>query len=264
MPAVAVIGGIATAAGAASGAAALIGGAVTLGNVAAGLAFVGGVTSALGGITGNKKLMKFGMISGVAGLAVGGISALANSAGEASKFALTPGAAGAEGVATSAADVGMQTISSGVDGTALRMSDMSLAPGADIGKSLSSIETGAGTLAEAPAQSAYTTGTSYALKDPAAVNAAQSNFAPGASSEMANAARQFQAPQGAGDTGSGAFGNFGQWMSQNKELVKTGSGMLSGLGQGYMEQEKMKEMERLRAQDRTRINASIMGQRARY
>ena len=55
--------------------------AVTLGNVAAGLAFVGGVTSALGGITGNKKLMKFGMIAGVAGLAVGGISALANSAG---------------------------------------------------------------------------------------------------------------------------------------------------------------------------------------
>ena len=55
--------------------------------------------------------MKFGMIAGVAGLAVGGISALANSAGEASKFALTPGAAGAEGVATSAADVGMQTIS---------------------------------------------------------------------------------------------------------------------------------------------------------
>ena len=126
----------------------------------------------------------------------------------------------------------MQTISSGVDGTALRMSDMSLAPGADIGKSLSSIETGAGLLSEAPAQSAYTTGTSYALKDPAAVNAVQSNFAPGASSEMANAASCSERRKGAGDTGSGAFGNFGQWMSQNKELVKAGSGMLSGLGQG--------------------------------
>lgn len=65
-------------------------------------------------------------------------------------------------------------------------------------------------------------------------------------------------------TGSSAFGNFGQFLQKNPELVKAGTGILSGIGQAQMQQEQMDWKERLDAERRARINASILGQRSNY
>jgi len=272
MPAVAVIGGIATAAGAASGAAALIGGTITLSTVASGLAFVGGVASALGGITGNKKLMKFGMIAGVAGLAAGGINSLMNSGADAAANVAGAAGSGIMGPPTELAQMdSMGNLSLSDTSNALELSYVqpirdAAAPQGMLGSASSGnilAETAnAANAANAPAA----TQSGVTISDPAAANAGGGNFAPNTSSVMADEARKIRMPPVGGEssTGGSAFSNFGKWLNENKELVKTGTGILGGLGQGYMEQEKLKEAERIRSQDRARLNASIMGQRANY
>lgn len=276
MPAVAVIGGIATAAGAASGAAALIGGAFTLANVASGLAFVGGVASALGGITGNKKLMKFGMIAGLGGAAIGGIGSLMNGASAStSATTLATGDSGL-GLAANAAGEGLQGASMGLDGIGTSVGSSAIQPGSGagmlgsgLGDSLANVNTGVSSMVAETANTAANAATapvSYALNDPAAINVGGGNFAPNTSSAMADASSQLRvpAPTMPGGAGESMFGKFGSAIKNNPELVKTTTGMLSGLGQSYMQQQQMKEQERLSAERRARFNASIMGQRARF
>lgn len=267
MPAVAVVGGIAAAAGAASGAAALIGGAITMANVAAGLAFVGGVATALGGITGNKKLMKFGMITGLAGAAVGGIASLANSATDA------------------AASAGASTAASVSDAVATSADALTIAPASEIATSVASGQNlvdpfmvtaqqtpsnigmlgSAAQQAPVAAEVAANASNIAAVADPAAVNTTISGgFAPNASNVMSDAAGQLRLPQASAAGGGGAFGNFGQFLQKNSELVKVGTGMLSGLGQASMQKSQMEWQQRMDAERRARINASILGQKSNY
>lgn len=277
MPAVAVIGGIATAAGAAAGASALIGGAFTLANVASGLAFVGGVASALGGITGNKKLMKFGMIAGLGGAAIGGLGSLMNGASAStSATTLATGDSGL-GLAANATGEGLQGASMGLDGIGTSAGSTTGMLGSGIGDSLASLNTGAPSMVAetanaanaANAASATTSAApvSYALTDPAAINTAGGgNFAPGTSSVMAdaNAGLRVSGPAMPAETGSSMFSKFGSAIKANPELVKTATGMLGGLGQSYMQGQQMKEQERLSAERRARMNASILGQQSRF
>lgn len=265
MPAVAVIGGIASAV---SGAAAFSAAAgFTLANVAAGLAVVGGVSTALGAITGNKKLMKFGMITGLAGAAVGGIASLANSA------------------ADTAASAGASTAASVSDAVATSADALTIAPASEIATSVANgqnlvdpfmvtaqqtpsnigILGSAAQQAPVAAEAAANASNIAAVADPAAVNTAiSSGFAPNASSVMSDAAGQLRLPQASPSSGGGAFGNFGQFLQKNSELVKAGTGILSGIGQASMQQEQMDWKERTDAERRARINASILGQKSNY
>ena len=80
---------------------------------------------------------------------------------------------------------------------------------------------------------------------------------------MADATAGLSAPT-MPDTGSSAFGNFGQFIQKNPELVKTGTGILSGIGQAKMQQDQMDWKERTDAERRARINSSILGQRSNF
>ena len=271
MPAVAVIGGIASAAGAAAGAAALIGGTVTMATVASGLAFVGGVTTALGGITGNKKLMKFGMIAGLAGASVGGIASLASSASDAAASATTLSAGDAGlGLSAKAAGEGLQAVDTGLSGIGIKAAEQSSGL-LGSGNTLANLDTGVSTMvAETSAANANIASlaqkapVSYGLSDPSAINTAANNFAPNTSSVMSDAAGQLRLPSTPPSGGGGAFGNFGQFLQKNSELVKVGTGMLSGLGQASMQKSQMEWQQRMDAERRARINASILGQKSNY
>ena len=264
MPAVAVIGGIASAAGAATAFAAAT---TTIGSIAAGLAFVGGVTTALGGLTGNKKLMKFGMITGLAGAAVGGIASLANSA------------------ADTAANVGANTAASVSDAVTTSADALTIAPASEIATSVANgqnlVDPFMVTAQQAPsnigilgsaaqqapvaADAAANASNIAAVADPAAVNTTiSSGFAPNASNVMSDAAGQLRLPQASPSSSGGAFGNFGQFLQKNSELVKVGTGMLSGLGQASMQKSQMEWQQRMDAERRARINASILGQKSNY
>lgn len=268
MPVVAVFAGIASAAAGMAGATALLAGTVTLSTVAAGLAVVGGIATALGAITGNKKLMKFGMITGIAGAAVGGIASL-TSAGTQSATALATGDSGL-GLSAKAAGEGLQVADTGLIGIGSKASEV--AGGGAFSQGLNqslgavnSIDTGVSSLSSAAvaptAIQAAAPAVDYGLRAPAVVS--QSSFAASASDVMADAARSFNSVPPA-DTGTSAFGNFSQWLDRNKELAKAGTGVLSGVGQGYMEMQKQKDAERASAEQRARINASISGQRQAY
>ena len=270
MPAVAVVAGAFTAAGAAAGAAALVGGTITMATVASGLAFVGGVATALGGLTGNKKLMKFGMITGLAGAAVGGIASLANSASDAAASATTLSAGDTGlGLSAKAAGEGLQAVDTGLSGIGIQAAEQ----GSGLlgsGNTLANLDTGVSTMvAETSAANANIASlapkapVSYGLSDPSAINTAANNFAPNASSAMSDAASQLRLPQAAAGDG-GAFGNFGQFLQKNSELVKVGTGMLTGLGQASMQKSQMEWQQRMDAERRARINASILGQKSNY
>ena len=272
MPVVAVVGGIASAMGGAAAFSAAAG--FTLANVAAGLSVVGGIASALGGITGNKKLMKFGMIAGLGGAAIGGIGSLMNGASAStSATTLATGDSGL-GLAANAAGEGLQGASMGLDGIGTSSGSTTGMLGSGIGDGLANLNTGAPSMVAETANAANATSgatsaapASYALTDPAAINTAGGGgFAPGTSSVMSEATNQLRvpAPPNPGDTGSSMFSRFGSAIKNNPELAKTATGMLSGLGQSYMQGQQQKEQERIANERRARFNASIMGQRARF
>ena len=264
MPAVAVVAGAFTAAGAAT---AFMAATTTIGAITAGLTFVGGVTTALGGLTGNKKLMKFGMVTGLAGAAVGGIASLANSA------------------ADTAASAGASTAASVSDAVATSADALTIAPASEIATSVANgqnlvdpfmvtaqqtpsnigILGSAAQQAPVAAEVAANASNIAAVADPAAVNTTiSSGFAPNASNVMSDAAGQLRLPQASAAGGGGAFGNFGQFLQKNSELVKVGTGMLSGLGQASMQKSQMEWQQRMDAERRARINASILGQKSNY
>lgn len=268
MPVVAVIAGIASAAAGAAGAAALIGGTITLSTVAAGLAVVGGVATALGAVTGNKKLMKFGMITGLAGAAVGGIASLSSAASQ-SATTLATGDSGL-GLSAKAAGEGLQAADTGLIGIGSKASEVAgggaFSQGLDqsLG-AVNAIDTGVSSLSRVAAPVAAPAAAptaSYGLQAPSVAQAPQNNFSMASGNTMADAAQQLAAPTA--DTGTSAFGNFGQWLDKNKEMAKVGTGILSGVGQGYMAQQQQRDAERAAAEQRVRINASISGQRQAY
>lgn len=262
MPVVAVIGGIASAT---AGVAAFGAAATTMGSIMAGLQIVGGVASALGGLTGNKKLQKFGMFASLGAAAVGGISSLVSSGTEAAASAGSSIMDGATSVAKTAPSYGEWAAANAADSAAIPMSGIegevaSLTGAGSVGTSTSpwaasSTPANAGMLGTSAAQSA----TAAAPFDPATATRA-SNFAPSTSTEMAAA----QAALGRPDTGSGVFQGFSNFLTKNPELTKVGMGMLSGFGQSYMQEQKLKEEARVREADRARFNASITGQRQTY
>lgn len=281
MPAVAVLGGIASAMGGAAAFSAAAG--FTLANVAAGLAVVGGVASALGGITGNEKLMKFGMIASLGGAAAGGLGSLMNAGTEAAgaATALSTGETGlglaqgaTEGLSASSSGLGIQMPSGGgmlaeLDTGVSRLAQESASSGA--------IDSIASKAAESAAADPIA---NYALKAPAATqiptrsdavfsNTGIGGTAPSATNVMDDATRVFTGgaaspPPNAKGADASIFSNFGEFIKKNPELVKTGTGMLGGMGQAYMQGQQMKERDRILERDRARLNASIMGQRSTY
>lgn len=265
MPAVAVVAGIASAVGGAAAFTAAAG--FTLANVAAGLAVVGGVTTAMGAATGNKKLQKFGIIAGVGALAAGGIAALSNAGSTAASTGtgLAANAAGEGLQAGAAANTGLSV--SGLGGEVAGASF-----GSEIGSSLSALDTGvqpmaAGGQAMAPAD--YSLGSQAAGAASAAAPVAgpavpQTSLGTSAVDSMAGVNQAVTGGSGAGSVTGGAFDKFTSFLNNNKELTKLGTGLLSGASQGYMADETAKRQQRAIDEQRARFNASISGQTSRY
>lgn len=266
MPAVAVVAGIASAVG---GAAAFTAAGFTLANVAAGLAVVGGISTALGAATGNKKLQKFGMIAGVGALAAGGIAALTSTAGNTAASTGTGLAANAAGEglqAGAAANTGLSV--SGLGGEVAGASF-----GSEIGSSLSALDTGvqsmaAGGQAMAPASyslaGAQAAGAAGAAAPVAGPAVPQTSLGTSPVDSMAGVNQAVTGGSGAGSVTGGAFDKFTSFLNNNKELTKLGTGLLSGASQGYMADETAKRQQRAIDEQRARFNASISGQTSRY
>lgn len=261
MPVVAVVGGIATAAGAAAGATALIGGTITLSTVASGLAFVGGVASALGAVTGNKKLMKFGMIAGVAGLAAGGVNGLMSNAG-AGDAAAAAAPTGLDKAVESMTTPGVSDMArEAATGSSAEpyMFTQQAQQGAQQGGSFMSQAPTTSTPMEPPSTGpTVEAAKAIQARAPETTVSSGSGFAPSATDTMAGATSQLRQQKVANDTS--VFGKFGGFINNNPSLATMGSGILGGLGQGMMASEQQKEAERMDAEKRARINASILGQ----
>ncbi len=266
MPAVAVVAGIASAVGGAAAFTAAAG--FTLANVAAGLAVVGGVTTAMGAATGNKKLQKFGMIAGVGALAAGGIAALSNAGSTAASTGtgLAANAAGEGLQAGAAANTGLSV--SGLGGEVAGASF-----GSEIGSSLSALDTGvqsmaAGGQAMAPASyslaGAQAAGAAGAAAPVAGPAVPQTSLGTSPVDSMAGVNQAVTGGSGAGSVTGGAFDKFTSFLNNNKELTKLGTGLLSGASQGYMADETAKRQQRAIDEQRARFNASISGQTSRY
>ena len=266
MPAVAVVAGVA---GAWAGASALAAGAVGLAAVSAGLAVVGGISTALGVVTGNKKLQKFGMIAGVGALAAGGIAALTSTAGSTAASTGTGLAANAAGEglqAGAAANTGLSV--SGLGGEVAGASF-----GSEIGSSLSALDTGVQSMAAggqtmapvnyslAGTQAAGAAGAAAPVAGPAVP---QTSLGASAVDSMAGVNQAVTGGSGAGSVTGGAFDKFTSFLNNNKELTKLGTGLLSGASQGYMADETAKRQQRYLDEQRARFNASISGQTSRY
>ena len=267
MPVVAVVAGIASAVGGAAAFTAAAG--FTLANVAAGLAVVGGISTALGAATGNKKLQKFGMIAGVGALAAGGIAALTSTAGNTAASTGTGLAANAAGEglqAGAAANTGLSV--SGLGGEVAGASF-----GSEIGSSLSALDTGvqsmaAGGQAMAPASyslaGAQAAGAAGAAAPVAGPAVPQTSLGTSPVDSMAGVNQAVTGGSGAGSVTGGAFDKFTSFLNSNKELTKLGTGLLSGASQGYMADETAKRQQRALDEQRARFNASISGQTSRY
>ena len=264
MPAVAVVAGIASAVGGAAAFTATF----TLANVAAGLAVVGGISTALGAVTGNKKLQKFGMIAGVGALAAGGIAALSNAGSTAASTGtgLAANAAGEGLQAGAAANTGLSV--SGLGGEVAGASF-----GSEIGSSLSALDTGvqsmaAGGQAMAPASyslaGAQAAGAAGAAAPVAGPAVPQTSLGTSPVDSMAGVNQAVTGGSGAGSVTGGAFDKFTSFLNNNKELTKLGTGLLSGASQGYMADETAKRQQRAIDEQRARFNASISGQTSRY
>jgi hypothetical protein len=266
MPAVAVVAGIASAVGGAAAFTAAAG--FTLANVAAGLAVVGGVTTAMGAATGNKKLQKFGIIAGVGALAAGGIAALSNAGSTAASTGtgLAANAAGEGLQAGAAANTGLSV--SGLGGEVAGASF-----GSEIGSSLSAMDTGVQSMAAggqamtpasyslAGAQAAGAAGAAAPVAGPAVP---QTSLGTSPVDSMAGVNQAVTGGSGAGSVTGGAFDKFTSFLNNNKELTKLGTGLLSGASQGYMADETAKRQQRAIDEQRARFNASISGQTSRY
>lgn len=284
MPVVAVVGGIMSASAglgaiaAAGGVAAM--GAASIGSlVVAGLQVVGGVASALGAVTGNEKLMKVGMVASLGASAVSAVSSLGSASSSAGS--VMDGATGvAKNATPSYADFAAQTSGGGtqllanVDNAANALTSSSVA---DIAASAASNTPLIDPLAvTAPSASSGLLGSAaraatagdLAMTPPTRA----SDFASG---DFKGATEALRAPAGQVNlSGSGTGAVQGEntsifrkglnFVEGNPELMKTGMGMLSGLGQAYQADATAKRAERVDAEKRNRLNTSISALQASY
>ncbi len=286
MPAVAVVGGIAAAAGSAAGAAALVAGTVTLSTVAAGITFVSGVAAAIGGITGNKTLQKIGMIGGLIGGGLGLVGGLSSA-----------GTAAAEGM-TNAVESGGVASAMG-DSTSLLGSagNSVVTPSTFANAAANTADTAAFTGlgadpygvvgAATDTASAVTAGAPTSLFSSAATPVADGAI----SNQMASSTQglTLQAPAGSTtlntgsttlNTGTTQLGNLGTTqaapaqsnsllgsfgnMLKTPEGAKLASGVIGGLGQSYQQAQIEKERQRQIEKAKQEYRNSISGQVDKY
>lgn len=269
MPVVAVFAGIASAVGGVTAFSAAAG--FTLANVAAGLAVVGGISTALGAITGNKKLQKFGMITGIAGAALGGLSSLASKAASPYSLAGEGGSGLGLKVGSSALDsVGAQALQS--VGTEVSGLGGSLGSAMDVGMG-GALGLGADSLIKSSfLPSALDSSTSLlgggglARLVPDASSIAPGAFAGNPGLRIGGNVVLPTAPTTGGLMGSAmdALKGMGSSLGKDSEMTKIGLGAVSAFGQAKMAQAQAEEQRRIAEQDRARYNASISNQRQAF
>lgn len=257
-------------------AAATVGGvaAMSVGSmIVAGLQVVGGITSALGAVTGNEKLMKVGMVASLGASAVSGLSGLASGATDAA----ASGAGAAESVMGSAAPAGdYAAYAAKVHGTGdALVKNIGGAADALTGPSVADITRSAAggasafdkVLAGAPGEGAGA-GAGGGAGGEAAGNgmlnsvskySLENGVKPSLGVRMPGPTPLDYAPAAGNAPPSSIFSKVGSFVNANAEMTKLGMGMLGGFGQAYSEKEKLKAAERMDAAKRKRLNDSIVG-----
>lgn len=265
MPIVAVAGGIASAV---AGAAA-IGTATGLAAVVAGVQIVSGVASALGAVTGNKTLMKIGMV----GAAVSGGLSIANSLsgggllgtaaqpadmmGSVTDSALSGGGQAAADVAsTQGVSAAIDAADAGIS-TASKIGDISDATGVALSA------TDSAGVSQVATQTSDAAGVARNAVAPGDINA---NWAADMTAKTALPTDQLKMP-GVGVTSpqnpsGGLLASFQDFMHKNPSLVKVGSETIGGMGKAYMASKEAEEKARIAEEARRRYNLSITNQRS--
>lgn len=277
MPVVAVIGGVMSAS-AGLGAVAAAGGmaAMSMGSmIVAGLQIVGGVASALGAITGNEKLMKVGMIAGLGASAVSGLSSLASGSASSAGGIMDGAGAAAKGTTSTYADFASKTAGNSgqlLDNIGGAANNLTAGSVADIAGSVASntplIDPLAITAPQGPSSGMLGSAARVAADSNIAMTPATraSDFQVGAGFSEATSA--LKAPVGqvsnAGanlsnqqSANTSVFGKVLGFTKDNPELMKTGMGMLSGMGQAAQADSAAKRAAQLDADKRNRMNTSI-------
>lgn len=246
-------------------------GTYTAASVLGGIAMIGTGLSAVGMITGNKGLMKFGgamgLVGGLGSLAAGALSSAGSAAG-----ATAEGAAGAAGAATEgmAASAGMgTTLAENLAAPTLGelgsgTSALTQGLGGEVGGSLlnSNLSSQGGlAIGELGGNPAFQ---SLAPGADGLIGSAMSGGIPGLETAGAVAA------PAAESAGKGVFGEIGGFLKDNKELVQLGGNMMKGAAEQKNAKDVMKmkldyekalqqgrfdEAERLRQQ----YNSSVAG-----
>lgn len=285
MPAVIpLIGAGASVAAGWGGATALIGGTITAASVAGGLMVAGGALTAIGALTGNKSLMKWGGVLGLAGGVTKLTTAALEEAGKAAATSAAPASAagGAAGQAAgSAASGAAQEASAGAqamlaDGTPSlgtgpdALAGTAAAPSAAPAGIVDSAAAPAASQAAAPLKGLVDSASApQAIVDasqaagPQGIVDASTPMGPQAIERAAGLPVDPAAPPGILDRVSAAGKGAASWVKDNKELVNTAAGLVQGAAKSYGDQamlkERMKAQEQYEARQRARISASLKG-----
>lgn len=244
-----------------------------MGGLMGGLMVAGGVMTGLGTITGNKKLAKIGavlsVVGGVGGM-ISGATTAANTAASVGGEGVSMGTA-AGNAGSNAAEFGMAEFGNVADTAGVTVNPVSMSNGI------------VGTELGAPGSVESFYGAAPPMSD--AAQTAAPNMAPGA--VETNAARE-ATQAGAAQTGSGqilgagnkpvvntvnTLGEFAGKLKgfgsdaldfikkkENAEVVKLGSGLVSGAMKSYDQQRQYDQQLADREAQRARFNRSIIGQ----
>lgn len=227
--------------------------------VMTGLMITGTAISAVGAITGNKKLAKFGSLVGLAGGIGAGIQALTSAAttvAETSAGTAALSQTAAPGVMSPAAEVAAEgAVSSGVPSSAgdvvargLNEAPSALVDGAAAGG--------------ATAPSALTPAAQAMTPGPGAVEAASSGAAgAGNGSELLAGEIGTSTGSPVADALRTASKHVGSFIKDNKELVQLGSGLISGAMNRGEKADLLQQQIDYEDRRRAEYNAGIQGSR---
>ncbi len=237
------------------GAAASVSAGVAAGGIIGGVMIAGGVMTGLGAVTGNKKLMKFGGILGLAG----GVAGLASGAWSASAGTVAEQAARES---FRAAELGAQSAAEALGGAAGGIADaagslVQANAGAlgttDIGIGAAS----AGGITPTPMTPGIAGPTIPGPTSPSIPSSVNLTNAGGTMQTAAKAAESGSMLSSIGDKVKPAF----DWMEKNPRITQAGAGLLtaglSGIAQQEALKEQMRQQDEQQARARKRLSDSV-------
>jgi hypothetical protein len=229
MPVVAVVAAIGT-----------VSAGAAMGGVLGGIMIAGGVMSGVGAVTGNKNLMKLGAVASL-GAGIGSAMGLAGAANQGWNSLV---GAGAEGTGNALGVTGNSFLNTGGSLEAI---------GNAIGRN--SPVSGAETAITPSGAEAAGTSTLQVPKMELTQPQLVQGSAPGFKLPDVGTTSASSVPQS-----TGILSKSLDFIKQNPEVVKAGSGLIGGAMNSYSQQQQQEAVLQSQADARTRMNNSILGQ----